>query len=121
MSAASEGSSRSKRRVALATRRKLKTLFGGASGGDARGAAQGAKPHNRPLLAARRAGVPNFAGGRNSVPEGQKNQTNIPARTGETARPQGGMNQMISSGFIGPTGAGQVKLRLPTPHTPPMP
>ena len=33
MSVASEGSSRSKRRVALATSRKLKTLFGGASGG----------------------------------------------------------------------------------------
>ena len=45
----------------------------GCFGGDARGAAQGAKPHNRPHLAARRAGVPNFAGGRNAAPEGRYN------------------------------------------------
>ena len=33
-----------------------------------------AQPHNRPHLAARRAGVPSFAGGRNPVPEGQQKQ-----------------------------------------------
>ena len=43
----------------------------GCFGGDARGAEKGAEPHNRPHLAARRAGVPNFAGGRNRMPEGQ--------------------------------------------------
>ena len=43
---------------ALATLRKLKVLLRGCSGGDARGAEEGAKPHNRPRLAARRTGAP---------------------------------------------------------------
>ena len=81
---------------ALATLRKLKTSLRGCFGGDARGAAQGAKPHNRPRLAARRAGVPNFARGRNAVPEGQKKSKNNPTtvkrnacRIGRTPRRAG--------------------------------
>ena len=63
---------------ALATLRKLKTLLGGASGGMQGGAAKGAKPHNRPRLAARRTGVPNFAGRRKFMPEGQLNTSQSP-------------------------------------------
>ena len=59
---------------ALARLRTLKTLLRGCFGGDARGAEKGAEPHNRPHLAARRAGVPNFAVGRNVCPQGNKNQ-----------------------------------------------
>ena len=52
----------------------IENVLRGCFGGDARGAAQGAQPHNRPHLAARRAGVPNIAERRNAVPAGQKNQ-----------------------------------------------
>ncbi len=96
MSGVREGSSRSKRRVALALLGRVKTLKG-CPGGDARGAAEGAKPHNRPHLAARRAGVPNFAGRRKTVPEGRVKPSNgiqpyFPARRAGVPRIAGGRN-----------------------------
>ena len=51
--------------------KEVENLLWGCFGGDARGAAKGAQPHNRPHLAARRAGVPNSARRRNPVPAGQ--------------------------------------------------
>ena len=68
---------------ALATLRKLKTFLRGCFGGDARGAEKGAKPHNRPRLAARRTGVPSFAGRREFVPAGQKKYKEHPTPEGE--------------------------------------
>ena len=50
MSAAREGSSRSKSRVALAVLRKLKTFFGGASGGMQGGPRRGRSPITGPTL-----------------------------------------------------------------------
>ena len=77
---------------ALARLRTLKTLLRGCFGGDARGAEKGAQPHNRPHLAARRAGVPTFAEGRNSVPAGQQKSKDDPRRGGENACRAGVLN-----------------------------
>ena len=51
-----------------------------------------AQPHNRPRLAARRAGVPNFAGRRNPAPAGRQEQRIPPRLTGEIARRAGQKN-----------------------------
>ena len=45
----------------------------GCFGGDARGAAKGAQPHNRPHLAARRAGVPIACQAKIPCPQGRQN------------------------------------------------
>ncbi|SCM72907.1 hypothetical protein KL86DES1_20911 [uncultured Desulfovibrio sp.] len=45
----------------------------GCFGGDARGAEKGAQPHNRPRLAARRAGGQNTNNEKAPVPAGHKN------------------------------------------------
>ena len=58
---------------ALATPRELKTSPSGVLRGGCKGVAKGAQPHNRPHLAARRAGVPNLDGRRTHMPEGQPN------------------------------------------------
>ena len=71
-----EGSSRSKRRAALVETGFLK-LSRGCFGGDARGAEKGAKPHNRPRLAARRAGGPNKIEEKAFVPAGQHKPISI--------------------------------------------
>ena len=73
LSERSEGGKLPQRKTrALATLRELKAPLRGCFGGDARGAAKGAKPHNRPRLAARRAGVPTSPVGEPSCPQGRK-------------------------------------------------
>ena len=52
----------------------------GCFGGDARGAAKGAQPHNRPHLAARRTGVPSSPEGEIPYPKGSKAERCSPAR-----------------------------------------
>jgi len=56
--------------------------------GDARGAAQGAQPHNRPRLAVRRAGVQTSPEGETLCPQGRMNETS-PAAQARAARRAG--------------------------------
>ena len=51
---------------------EIENALRGWFGGDARGAAKGAKPHNRPRLAARRAGVPTSPEGEIVCPKGSE-------------------------------------------------
>ena len=77
-----------------------------------------AQPHNRPHLAARRTGVPNFAGRRYTVPEGQKSLKKI-IPTGQM--PHARQASQTRKGVLGIKLAGSIgaapnRLLCPTPH-----
>ncbi len=97
---AKRGSSRSRGRAALVETWFLK-FSRGCFGGDARGAEKGAKPHNRPRLAARRAGGPNKIEEKAFVPAGQhKPIAKTKALSPPAARRAGGPNKIGEKAFV---------------------